>query len=166
MMLSMEFWWVGLLTYALGHAVHMAWWRLVVVRGHLRTLLVIFLAPVFAFWAVVESVGFFNWNEIAAPLLTHLSLTAQYIAIYPAFQATSPTLELLEMVASSGGMTRANILARFAGQSVLEARILDLETGRLVKRTDHGLELTLSGRLLAQIFIGYRALLRLPLGDG
>lgn len=153
--LSLTYWWWGIVSYGVAHTFHIFWWRQFPVKRHLLLLGILFGFPVFALAIVGPSA-----------VLTHLTLTAQYIAIYPAFQATSPTIEILEFLRVRGIASENEILQTCSNQSIVQDRISDLETGGLIRRKTQSFELSLRGRLLAEIFIGYRALLGLPVGEG
>lgn len=164
MSIPIDYWWWGLITYLTLHAVHVAVWRWKGTRHHLRDLMIVFMVPVLLFLG--GALAWLSFAEILAPGLTYFALTAQYIAIYPAFQASSPTIELLERVRRSGGMDRNVLIVELGGKDLVQARVRDLEIGGLVRRRGDEVELTALGSALARFFIGYRRSLGLPLGGG
>lgn len=161
-LISLEYWWVGIASYALSHYVHIGWWKRHHIRQHLVPLAIVFGIPILVLPACLD----FNPDQWVAPVLTHASLAAQYIAIYPAFQAISPTLEILDWLRKTKSASEEQILAACRERSPVGDRIRDLENGGLIVRQSNGFELSIRGRLLAQIFIRYRALLGLSLGAG
>ena len=142
---SLHHWWTGALTFAAAYAAHVALWRLVGVRREVVWLAVLFL--------LVPSAGYVAYGGFAAGLF-HFLLSANYIAIYPAFQASSPTIQILNLVRRSGAMTPEEITARVRLEPPLTGGLL--RDGKLTRR----------GERIADLFTAYRRLIGLPPGRG
>lgn len=158
-------------------AFHVLLWRMRLSAISSLILLVIFLfIPSAGFLALI----LFAWKipvireSLPGPaalmeiLFLHLSLSLVYIANYPAVRAISPSLEVMLYVSSSPGgkMTEAEIARRFSDTTLVNARVDDLMIYRLLIVRSGRYELTGFGRYIIRSFIGYRAMLGLPAGDG
>jgi hypothetical protein len=159
-------WWVGLITYLPFHLLHVAVWRMRPPRRDTHELLLfLFLLPlaVLLIW-----VGIGGTPRVGpAAILVHFLVAANYLAIYPALQASSPTVHLLcRLRRHPEGLTRETITDFMLKTSAVEARLKDLRNSSLIRHRDGRLELSGAGRLLAAIFLGYRRLLGLERGLG
>lgn len=163
--LSLEFWWYGAAAYALCHLVHLILWNRRVSFCGTKFLFVLFLlVPLFG-WSLLLVTAFDS--DLVLPAFLHLLLSANYISIYPALQASSPTLTLLRELYFSDGLSEAQILERFPMQSLIRERVKDLESGKLICKDHNGnVHLSRIGSLLAGFFVFFRRLLNLPLGAG
>lgn len=158
MSVDLSSWWLGFLTFLLSFAAHLAWWRTKPTGRTLSALGLLFLVIPTVAYAVPLSADF------VAPGILHASLSVNYIAIYPALQATSPTLALLRRMHPRGATDSE--LVEAAAPSLLEARIDDLVAGGLVTKKGEGIELTGRGRRLADAFHFFRVAMGLPRGEG
>jgi hypothetical protein len=149
--------WVGLLSYLTCHGLHIWWWRRFPERRGVTALFGIFLALPASLLAAARV----DW---LAPMLLHVLISANYIAIYPAVQATSPTLRLLLFLREP--RRRGELDALFGANTLLEDRLTDLKASRLVRVKENRLVLTSGGSLLAGFFAVYRRALALPAGGG
>lgn len=162
--LTLDGWWLGILSYAIAHLAHIVIWRIHPVERDVRVLFAILLVVPLVLWLALLA-----WIPGAsyAALLVHLALAANYIAIYPALQATSPTIEMLYLMGKTpGGVSEENLVGLLGGEKLVEHRISDLERGDLVKRKDGKLILGTKGKGLANVFYLYRKLIGLPSGAG
>jgi len=101
------------------------------------------------------------------PILTHYLLSTNYLAIYPAFQATSPTLKLLTFLSEHpSGQSEIEILQVLAKPQLVTDRLQDLSRGKLIGVNGTEICLKPLGTLLAEIFLRYRRFLGLPEGKG
>lgn len=114
------------------------------------------------------SLSGFRTVEWLAALLLHLSLSAAYIASYPAVRAVSPSLDILQMISSSmdGRMGRDELIRRYSEARLVTARIDDLLEYRLVVMRGGRFSLTAPARWIVLIFSAYRKLLGLSEGSG
>lgn len=145
---------------------HIVIWRLAHVKRHVLLLTTLFLLLPTISWLAVAFLTDFGLDAVPS-WLTHVSLSLSYIAIYPAFQASSPTLHLVESLHFHPmGMTREAILAKFATDSVVADRLNDLEASGLLKREGANWRLSKKGACLNLLFRSYRSFLGLPEGAG
>lgn len=151
-------WWVAFPAFLGSWAVHVIWWRWGTVRREFWALAILFIGgPLLGL-----GLGRSYYNVYAFAL--HVLLSANYLAIYPALQASSPTLVLLTRLYDvPRGLTREALIPEMKKAPLLAERWRDLERGGLIT-----LDQTLSrrGRTLALFFIGYRRALGLGEGDG
>lgn len=153
---------------------HILIWRL---KRPLRDALILFVIFIFIPMAALISliflrkvVGFINLSsiEIIMILFFHLSLSAVYIASYPAVQAISPSLDILLVIISSKSkkMTGEDLLKNYNDTELVAARVNDLTASVLVSQKDDCFELTHIGKIIIVLFILYRKILGLPIGKG
>src|SRR3989344_3573269 len=102
--------------------------------------------------------GVLDLEEAFAAYLLHFGLSGVYISSYPAFQAVSPSLQILQLfkTSGSGGLSRAEIFQGFDPTSIVSARVRDLEDSNLIKRQGRGFALTWRGRAVAGLYSLYR----------
>jgi len=165
-MLSLEFWWVGILSYGICHVLHIEAWRRKPVKRSLGALFSYFIfIPVVCYLPILLKTD--DLGAWAIALITHLILASNYIAIYPAFQASSPTIQILTVLHRHPlGLSKENILNFLATETILEERIYDLEKGGLITHKDSEYQLTVRGNILASLFMNYRRAIGLPIGEG
>lgn len=117
---------------------------------------ILFLIPTPLLW----------WHGTPAALVLHLLICANYLAIYPALQATSPTLKMLNIIGGRAeGITEDALVAAVASQKMVTDRIEELRAAGLLTKPN-GQALTRRGALLARAFVLFRRSLGLPLGEG
>ncbi len=151
---SLGHWGWGVGSYFLFHAIHALTWNLRRPKRDFLWLFALFFLPV--------PVLFFKAGIGAA--LIHFWLSAQYVAIYPAFQASSPTLHLLAaLAAEKSGLDEPSLLRAAAEVDREEERIGSLRQGGFVHTSG---DLSFLGRSLARCFLGYRSWLGLSEGRG
>lgn len=151
---SLGTWAWGLVSYGLCHGWHVVVWRYLRPSRDILCLFALLLVPV----------PLVLWKFGGAAALTHFWLSAQYLAVYPALQASSPTLHLLDSLSRlPGGVESDRLLESMAGIDRHEDRALCLKRGGLVD-ADGGL--SWSGRSLARAFLLYRRWLGLREGEG
>ena len=157
-----------MVSYAACHAWHvMAWRRRSVSRQSLGLALIFFAAPSMAALGVWMAFG--GNSTWLAPCVVHALLAANYIAIYPALQASSPTLQILLLLKNEpAGLPAEVILAKLATSAVMADRVADLLRSELVRQSHPGGKLDLSwrGNLLATFFASYRQIVGLARGAG
>ena len=150
----------------LAFLLHVAVWRSFSPKAHLLWLvLTLILAPtgLFLFWMA----NGISWQSLLVPTVTHFLIVANYIAIYPAFQASSPTIQILNLLSQNrSGMGAEEICKRLAEEKLVKDRLSDLSQSGLITHDKGEVGLTPKGKVLASIFIFYRKLLSLPEGAG
>lgn len=151
----MDFWWLGLLTYSACHALHVLIWRFHPTLRKLPLLVaILFIVPCALF------------SRYGSAALIHFCLALNYLAIYPAFQASSPTLHLLEQLTRQAEVSLGSVRALFLRERILENRLAELRVAGLVHHMKEGEKIAPVGRVIARAFRFYRASLGLPQGDG
>lgn len=90
-----------------------------------------------------------------------------YLSVYPAVQAQSPTFRILHALSNHPeGLTEYEIVGECADPRALSDRWEELERANLLIQRENSFELTWKGRNLAKLFLFYRSLLGLPVGQG
>jgi hypothetical protein len=104
--------------------------------------------------------------NIAHAVLLALALAAAYVMTYPAIEVESPTLVIIQAISRRGpeGLARAELFEQLNGSVLVAPRIEDLLGERLAVRDGDRIRSTDRGRLLARVFIVWRALLGAPKG--
>jgi hypothetical protein len=125
------------------------------------------LLPAAAVAALGLASSLFSPEELLAVYLLHFVLSGVYIAMYPAAQASSPSLEILMLFRGRPeGLTREEIVRGFNKVSAVSARVKDLVDSRLVVQRGGKLTPSPSGRRLSVLFALYRRSLGLPVKGG
>jgi len=163
-MISLNYWWVGFLTYVPFHVLHVVIWRVAPPRRDaLELVLYLLVLPIALGLIWVGFGGPLPWSAI----LLHLLLGINYIAIYPAFQATSPTVHVLCLLREEIlGVEPEKVERVLSETTSLGHRVHDLHRGGLILRTEQGQRLSGLGNALAQFFILFRRVLGLSQGAG
>lgn len=116
----------------------------------------------------VVSPGFFNIVNTLLILILEIGLSGVYIMTYPAMQAECPTLKIILEVAKSmpQGLSEDAIRNIFSAEKLFVERVEDLVSEGFVFFKENKIYLSAKGRILSGVFLGYRNLLGLPLGEG
>lgn len=148
--------------FALSCLLHILLWAKGPVKKQLFVLIVIFLVLPTFFYLGLWTTGSFYLSSV---ILTFF-LGVNYISVYPAVQASSPTLVILDELYRRKELSEIEIHALFNRGKLIQDRIEDLEKGGMI--TMHGGQFRLSKKAdwLARFFILYRDLLKLPVGAG
>ena len=162
--LSMSLWYCGLLSYAAFHLLHLVAWRL----GNVQTGIRLLFAMLVGIPALIYLNLFLKFGSAwVVPGVIHLLLAANYIAVYPAFQASSPTIRILAFLRRrKGAVEESELIASFGTENVLGERMADLAESGLVRSSEGKLYLSKKADLLAGFFILYRRAIGLPQGGG
>ena len=157
-------WYWGALSYAFFHGLHILIWR----GGKASIPLLfalLFILPTF----FIALIAWFSTGALwagLAPWVTHIALAGSYFAAYPAFQATSPTIEIIHRLSSSPqGLTEKEIAGSWENAQ-LDSRLEDLVRAKMVRREAEKFVLVGRGKWMAQFFLSYRKLLGMPVGKG
>ena len=162
---------IGMASFSFSLALHVLLWRLARPRSDMWALLVIFLAfPTLV--AVLILVGGMTLPvarfpapvDVAAALMLHWAISVAYIQSYPAAQAQSPSLEIADAIARSAprGLSREDLMATLIARSLVQARVEDLVSNRLIRVEGDRYVLTPAAVRLVEFFLGLRAVLGLP----
>lgn len=162
--------------FLLGFVLHVVLWRIRKPRKSGKVLLLVFLGVavgvLLAWWGasvaglVPSSSGPDGiWANLHVLMVT-FSMTAAYIASYPAVEANSPMPRIVRMVSDAGrrGLPRQQLYASLNRDILLASRMQDLVDSDLVVHVDTVYRPTANGRRLATLFIGFRRLLKAPRG--
>jgi len=151
-------WEIGVATYLMAHGAHWIVWRRFPEHRSVPLLAII----LFGLPAVQVILNFFSPLNLIYPLV-HSCLAANYFVIYPAFQASSPTIHLLRTFRKHDYLSRQALETMGDTPSLLADRIQDLYSGHFINAD---LQLEPRGKWIARIFLAYRKSLGLPSGDG
>jgi hypothetical protein len=156
--------------FALLLVIHVVAWRVWRVQKQILWLFLIFLIAPTLFYALCMGLG---WPRESATImyLFVITLSATYVVAYPVAQTQSPTIVLVRLLDRhnvSGGLTRAEILAKMRSEKAFDDRLRDLQNNGLLEAKGDSASPGLSGfgRAVAAFFYYYRAALKLPLGRG
>lgn len=158
---SITCWWVGALFFIFSLLMHLFIWRS---RPNQRTfsqLFILFLTPPLLLlgFSCVQP-GLFVSG------LLNLILSANYLAIYPAFQASSPSIKMLALLFERKGLKKHKLLSHFPKDSLLSDRYKDLIDAGLIIKKNGDFKLTTRAKNMVRIFTLYRKLLGLEPGRG
>ena len=166
----------GLGLFLLGFVLHVVLWRIKKPRKSGKVLLLVFLTVavgvLLAWWGasvagLVSSISGPDgiWANLHVLMVT-FSMTAAYIASYPAVEANSPTPQIVRMVSGAGqeGLPREQLYASLNRDVLLVSRLRDLVDSDLAVYVGTVYKPTAKGRRLATVFIWFRRLLMAPRG--
>jgi hypothetical protein len=161
--LILDDWGWGLGSYFFCHFLHLVIWRR---RQPVHDVVILFSLLFFIPGFLYLAAGFYRGPTLVfAPLMTHLVIAANYIAFYPAIQARSPTLRILNVLREKP-LTEIEIASALTDSSQFSDRLQDLVTGGLLIPQGGTFVATSRGRRLADFFRGYRRFIGLPPGEG
>ena len=167
----------SLLLFGFAFVVHLVLWRIRVPRRQIATLLVLF-----AGFLVLGSCLFFGssawlglpwvqWARGLPPLASladfiqvgvfYIAFSLAYMTVYTGLAADSPSLVLILEVAAAGadGLSRESLLERASDRILVEPRLRDLVTDRVVEFDGQHYRLLPKGTRLARLFTLYRTVL-------
>lgn len=153
--------------------IHAALWRIRIPKSRPLALFVIFvILPLAASgaWQRLCAAASPLWSltnsELLAAFLLQAAFASAYILTYPAFEALSPSLVIVLLAGSKGGISKGELAGYFSDEALFEPRMRDLVESGLARKKDGVLAATFKGKLLAHFFILMRAFLGLPKGGG
>ncbi len=166
----MQHWYLGVLVYFAIHGLHIFVWRFFAPAKQFKALGALFLGlgPLALTWVLLPVLST-EWSATVTPYFIYCCLSVHYIAMYPSFQAISPTLEFLyRMKRAPGGMTEPELASALGGAAIVNARVDDLLKAGLIKRNQTGdlMIANFQARLIGGAFRTYRLVLGLPEGEG
>lgn len=151
-------WWVGLCVFALTFFAHVALWYFFPMLRRIPVLFALFFLSLLLLYV---------FHADAPTRLLYSLLALNYISVYPAFQASSPTLVILDrLYQQPRGMTEREIQMLFNSNSLVQDRMNDLISGGLISTDNQRTQLSWMGKSMAFFFIAYRRVLGLPVGEG
>ena len=164
----------GSLTFLGCLILHVLIWRYRIPEKSIFALMLIFvIIPACILLAViiidgVKDIVPLSTGELTALMLFHLALSSIYISSYPAAQAVSPSLDILLIVAGTETkkISREDIIKQYADTKMIRERIDDLLTDSLISRKGEYLNLKPISEIIVRIFVLYRKILGLPVGEG
>ncbi len=154
---------------------HILIWR---IRRPQKQIIIIFLIfiiiPIFAILAFFflypkVRINLISIEDLFLMLLFYIALAGVYIQTYPAIQAESPSLFIVNLIGKNKKpMDKKEILKRIQKDNFINERMLDLEAEGLIKRrkSDGNITITKKGLILSEIFIFYRKFIGLKEGKG
>ena len=106
--------------------------------------------------------------DVLAAWLVHVSIAVAYVQTYPALREQIPSFRILLAISAAGerGLDRDDLMLLLGEPSLFSGKISDLSNDGLMREVDGRLVMTRAGRLLAQLFSGYRRVLGLGSGRG
>lgn len=161
----------ALLLFSFSFSLHILIWRWRRPRYRVLILFIIFFLVPLAFLKAdgIRGVPYtIQRPAILAVMLLYAALSCAYIQTYPAVEAVSPSLGILLLLgrAMPQGLTQEQILRRLDANQLFDDRIQDLVTAGLMKRSESLLEPTLFACAIVFVFLLFRKILGLPVGEG
>ena len=166
----------GSLLFILAFVLHLVIWKIRLPRRQVKTMLQIFfitlIAGVSALWNAPSSFTFMGipspsslWECLHITLF-FISLTLAYMITYSALEADSPSLVMIMTIHKSEpeGLDRDRFSALMSDDTLVIPRIKDVLLDRMVYMDGNRYCLTEKGKLMARMFIFYRALIKAPEG--
>lgn len=167
---------LGATLFLLGFAVHVTLWRISRPRATAHALIVLFISTILCVSVTLGLAAYLriaigDWlpgtlSEWMQGTLMALAVAAAYVLSYPAIEAESPTLVMIDMVAKacSTGIARSDFYAQLPDAILVVPRIADLLDEGFATNVAGRYVLTAKGRRLANSFRSWRRLLGAGLG--
>lgn len=150
------------LTFLIALFVHLLIWKLAMPKKNRPVVLV----NIF-FWVLVLAVlTMKDFSQCLDYIVLYCSLAVAYVLSYPAMEADSPSLAIINIIAkaSKAGLAKAELYKIMTDETLVVARINDLLGDGLIFIESKQYFLTSKGLFLARVFGGFRKLLNLPKG--
>ena len=149
--------------------IHIAVWRLKKPAKEITGLVFIFIglpAIIYPFLLLALDQGQLSRANLVFSFLLEILLALSYIMTYPAIQAPSPSLRIILAASKfSSGLSAEDIRKLFPEEFLVNCA-KDLAREGWVCLREERITLSPSGRLVSGFFSVYRALLKLPPGEG
>ena len=152
--------------------IHLAVWRIKLPKRQTKTLLLLMFSVLGAALLLLRAYGahLALLSGLAVPVsvgdylhlaLLNISLILSYMITYSALEADSPSLVMVMTVAGAGpeGITKSDFKYFVNDDKLVKPRIKDLVLDKMAWLESGRYRLTPKGRMLARLFIFYRALL-------
>lgn len=152
----------GLSIFFITFFLHILIWRLRLPKRQTKAILKIFMFSL----TIGLIFGYFNgldFFELIHISIFVISLTISYIITYSGIEADSPTLVMINAIAAKGkdGLSVESFYELMSDDILVMPRLDDMLRDGLTFKDDSNYILTKKGRIFAQIFITFRALLKI-----
>ncbi len=166
----------GILIFFIFFTIHIARWRIYPPKQPTNSLFRLFLLnlilSLILLWIASRStlvINLFfpkNLLECLHISLLYLSLGLFYIFNYPAIEADSPSLLIIQHIADAGshGLAKEELYKMMTDDMLIKTRIMDLMKDGLVYKSGDIYRLTKKGNYTERVFIFYRRILNMPKG--
>ncbi len=166
----------GLALYFIAFLIHIIFWRIYVPRNQVKALLNLFflvlIIGIFIFWKLSGSINFFGITACLMPYdyiqlsFLYISLALAYIVSFVAVEVGSPSLLIVLNIAQAGpgGLDKEALEQKMEDDALITERVSDLAAGGFVDFDGRIYRINSKGKLIAQIFIIFRKLLRAQKG--
>lgn len=168
----------GALLLIIAFCIHFVIWKIYLPQHQKSSLLLIFSFTLMVGFLLLATLGsrikiFGIPTPVGIPEYLHIciffiSVTLAYLVTYSALEADSPSLVMVMHIAQAGllGVDRNAFKEKMSDEVLLIPRIGDLLSEGLAYIENGRYKLTPKGRLIAQIFIFYRRLLKRTVKGG
>lgn len=163
--MNILFWGIGL--FLLAFFIHIFMWRIHLPKNHTKALFGIFLGAlligIFILW---KFQAFENQYQYLQFSLLFVSLSLAYIATYPAAEADSPSLAIVQIISKANpkGVTKEELNKIMTNEFLVKPRVNDLLLYNMISLKGDRYTITRKGIFLVRIFIFYRKLLDIQQG--
>ncbi len=148
-------------------ATHVLLWNLFKIKKEMLWLAVVFIVVPGMMMTLSWVLGISTAISTIATGMLYAALAAVYIQTYPALREDIPSIRILMTIhATTGGMTRSEIIDHLMRQKLFATKITDLKNDALIGIQEDRMRLTTMGAALARIFQTYRKLLGHTAGRG
>ncbi|MFH1222827.1 MAG: hypothetical protein V1647_00615 [Pseudomonadota bacterium] len=149
-------------------AVHVVYWRTMKPKKQMSPLFYIFILVPIMVLSLLGYNGILNNSDTILISVLYIALALAYIQTYPAIQANSPSLYLVNLIGKTKqGLSVAEIERGLGKKQLIDVKVSELEDEKLITVSDNSMmELKPKGKVLALVFICYRAFLGISEGRG
>lgn len=146
---------------------HILVWRLIKPKGEIIPLVGSFvLCPLLLMLMQYLFFPLQLGNEMWLGWLLYFVLAGCYIQTYPAITTEIPSLKIVLLLHSCGSLSEREIVAAFTQHEMFQSRVELLKQDYLIDMDGTTPKLSYTGRLLAKVFLAYRAFLGAEIGKG
>lgn len=167
---------IGCLSFFASLFMHIVLWRQKTPRNDVLLLVIVFLAVpagayifVGLFYTMLQGDIFYEYIVSAiSPFIMHTALSLAYISSYPAVQATSPSLDILLLIARSreGRMPAKDIVEQYQACNLVGDRFYELVDYGFIQQNGNFYYLAPQAIFIVRLFACYRRFLGLPDAEG
>lgn len=151
-----------------GFSAHVVVWRMCPRFRNVRNLILVFVAVFVAGAGCLAMFGDFTGvSGFVRLLIFYFSMMAAYVATYPALQADSPSLVIINKIHAAGanGLGADEIADTLkSAEIMIKPRIADLLRDGMVNKNGNNLALTPKGARFIRLMIAYRRIAGWPKG--
>ena len=161
----------SLLLFGFAFAVHLVLWRICVPKRQILSLLLLFTAFLaIGSWLIARFSPWLSNYGLPPPVsladfiqiwLFYIAFSLAYTTVYTGLAADSPSLVMILEVAAAGteGLSRQLLLERASDRVLIDPRLRDLVTDRVVEFDGQRYHLLPKGARLARLLTFYRTVL-------